>query len=542
MKKINIKKILITWNSSEKTINDILKKNKNALHLNVYNIAIPPKELSSRSININYVNAKETASQIVEYFDLVKYDSWDFLDVEKINENDEHVVRILIEELSRLITFNIMLRNTEIKQTINFIKNIFINAPISQTKIKFNEFNGALVNMPFVIVAAGPSLDKQLKLLEDHQEYFYIIAVDKAVPSLKKHCITPDFVISIDPKSTPSWSQNDLDDKTIFITDIGSHPSMSWSNNKNHIFISSQTDIELISRYFGINVDFLETGGSVATSAFSFSQFCGGNPIIFIGQDLAFTDNKDHAIDYINPYSSELIKSKIDSGLMTESYYGGRVITSNQLLIYKIWFESKFLKIDDRLIFNCTEGGVNLNGAINLPFETMCQEMAKIGVRKTSLLKCKINSDFDIDKIHDVINKIDSTIKILKPINDTCLEACLLLENCIVMTKKISMKIEDSISMINSIDPTLKNLISKFNEEELYLVNKIMVRDERKSNINLLKNYHDFLKATNKSINNALNYLNLIYEIYDFIIKNRVEISSDSIEKIINKFGLSEQR
>jgi hypothetical protein len=146
---------------------------------------------------------------------------------------------------------------------------------------------------------------------------------------------------SIEPAKGKSANE-----KTIFINDVGSNPAITWSNNKNHLFISCQQEVLKIGNYFGIQSDMLETGGSVATSAFSFSYMAGANPIILIGQDLAFTNNKDHAEDYINPFGDELIVSKINSGYTTKGYYGEDVSTDKQFLMYKSWYERKFVQIN----------------------------------------------------------------------------------------------------------------------------------------------------------------------------------------------------
>ena len=46
-----------------------------------------------------------------------------------------------------------------------------------------------------------------------------------------------------------------------------------------------------ILKKFGIENDFIDSGGSVANSAFSVARYLGFKNIILIGQDLAFTNN-----------------------------------------------------------------------------------------------------------------------------------------------------------------------------------------------------------------------------------------------------------
>ena len=59
---------------------------------------------------------------------------------------------------------------------------------------------------------------------KDYQNYFVTIAVDPAVPILKKIGVVPDFVLTIDPKKRPYWEQDDLDEKTTFVVELSACP------------------------------------------------------------------------------------------------------------------------------------------------------------------------------------------------------------------------------------------------------------------------------------------------------------------------------
>lgn len=45
----------------------------------------------------------------------------------------------------------------------------------------------------------------------------------------------------------------------------------------------------------GKSIEGFRSGGSVATYAFSFACHLGFRKVVFVGQDLAYTDNKSHA-------------------------------------------------------------------------------------------------------------------------------------------------------------------------------------------------------------------------------------------------------
>jgi hypothetical protein len=531
MESFKVKIINIIWNANPKEKNIKRKLIKNGLNIN---INLTESEFGVRGyeiVDIKFHDPIAVAHEISKYFDLIKFDTWTVSNIDEIEEDQNELAQKLFRKISELINSKIMIRNTVINQTINFIKNLFINAPITTTSINLVDFHGKFPNRPFLIVAAGPSLDKQLPVLQKYQEYFYIIAVDKAYPSLSKYDITPDFVITIDPKSTPSWSQNGLNQKTIFINDIGSNPAITWSNNKNHLFISCTQEVLKIGGFFGIQADMLETGGSVATSAFSFSYMAGANPIILIGQDLAFTNNKDHAEDYINPFGDKLIASKINSGYTTKGYYGEDVSTDKQFLMYKSWYEKKFVQINDRLIFNCTEGGAHLEGATNVPFLALCESLEEAGMPKIPLINEPIFTGINPKLIDKISDNIDISIWALGEIklkfeiieND--------ISNRKIFNNFIELKIQENLTLIEGLDENLKLLISKFNQLKLYNLNRSTIREEKKTGKDLLMKYKEFFRETSHSIHLTIDFLNGILKIYRRM-KNRVEIDSDSINQL----------
>lgn len=531
MKSFKVKIINIIWNADPKA-EDIKKKlTKNGLNINI-NFSETNFEIRGYEIiNIKFHDPIIAAHDISNYFDLIKFDAWTVSNIDEIEEDKKELAQILFRKISELINSKIMIRNTVINQTINFIKNLFINAPITTTSINLVDFHKKFTNRPFLIVAAGPSLDKQLPILQKYQDYFYIITVDKAYPSLSKYCIIPDFVITIDPKSTPSWNQNELNEKTIFINDVGSNPVITWSNNKNHLFISCQQEVLKIGDYFGIQSDMLETGGSVATSAFSFSYMAGANPIILIGQDLAFTNNRDHAEDYINPFGEELIASKINSGYTTKGYYGEGVSTDKQFLMYKSWYERKFTQINDRLIFNCTEGGAYIEGATNVPFLALCESLEEAGMPKIPLINEPIFTAINPGLIDRISDNIEISVRVLGDIKLKFENMENDLSSRKIFNNFIELKIQENLTLIEGLDESLKLLISKFNQLKLYNLNRSTIREEEKTGKDLLIRYKEFFRETSHSINLTIDFLNGILKIYQGM-KNRVEIDSDSINQL----------
>jgi hypothetical protein len=326
---------------------------------------------------------EEQAALCSSLIDIDKFSGWKpFFGIGTL-EKDISYFKTFYRSLGAKLNVKNLYKNTSIHTTHIFLRNALINAPLMHNKIKISDYYNALSNKPFLVVAAGPSLNKQLPNLAKYQEYFNILAVDTIWPILDKFGIKPDLVFALDSRSKPSWPRNCVADETCFSIDIGCAPKLVWSHDQNHLFSSTSEQIRSLLDYLGVEVDVLATGGSVATSAFNFARYLGGNPIVLIGQDLALTGGKDHADGYLHVYSDALLKARSESGFDVDGYYGDRVKTESQLLYYKTWYEEQVKAHPDVMVINSTEGGAKIEGCLQIPFQAVCDELQKTNKSKT---------------------------------------------------------------------------------------------------------------------------------------------------------------
>jgi hypothetical protein len=284
-------------------------------------------------------------------------------------------LRHVYRELTTFLNQKAVGRMTRVSSSHLFLANALVNSVFANPLNSLTEYKDLYKNKPVLIVATGPSLNKQLPLLEKYKDLFVIIAADPAVPILKKHGVVPQFVVSIDPQKRPYWKHNELDPATTFVIEVGCCPDVAWSSNHKYLVTSCHKDVFRLLTDLGAAPSYLLTGGSVTTTAFSLAQHMGANPIILIGQDLAWTDGKDHADGYVSQYSREQLQARHAKGFEIEGYDGKPVRTERQLLYYKTWFEQRIALMPDRLIVNATEGGARIEGAAHVPFESVCQEI-----------------------------------------------------------------------------------------------------------------------------------------------------------------------
>lgn len=170
------------------------------------------------------------------------------------------------------------------------IKNIpeFINSyEISALKDKLH-------NKPAIIVAPGPSLDKNLDIIKQYQDKTMIFCVSTAYKTLYKNNIIPDFVVFIDAQDCNKVVNNlPLDNTNIILQSITNNNTYKIPSENKFVFFSNN---DLLSRWLSektnLSIKDYETKGTVSYCAMYSAFIAGCNPLILIGQDLAYTDGQ----------------------------------------------------------------------------------------------------------------------------------------------------------------------------------------------------------------------------------------------------------
>ncbi|EPU7734753.1 motility associated factor glycosyltransferase family protein [Campylobacter upsaliensis] len=240
-----------------------------------------------------------------------------------------------------------------------------------------------------IIVATGPSLNKQLPLLKKYAKRASIFCLDASYAILAKENIKPDYVLSLERvEATSKFFDNDFkefDKDVLFILPTLTHPKTLTYIEKNHrdyILIPRLLPLaqELKFKEFG----FLN-GWSVAHMAYSIAWALEHKNIILIGQDLAFAkDGTTHSKDY--PRGLETAKREIGAIMQTKlKAYGGKgkVKSTKIWSIFKDFYEQLiYLSRNSCKTYNATEGGARIEGAIEKPFKELCESLLTKDLKK----------------------------------------------------------------------------------------------------------------------------------------------------------------
>jgi hypothetical protein len=294
--------------------------------------------------------------------------------------------------------------NLELQVQVNAIEklssqistNLIENIPYIIEGNSITSFKDSFKNCPAIIVSAGPSLEQNIEHLKDIMDKAVIIAGVRTLKPLLERGIIPHFLCNIDPQNVTYELAKDYIELSIpFISLVhGNHILVEeWRGKK--IFITDEKLKKLTEYISEEKQDIIKVGGSVANSSTAIATYMGCNPIILIGQDLAFTNAKHHS-DIAAKISEEDHKDS-PGDLLVEDIHGNRIPTSSQLYYYLNWFENFIRENSTTIFIDATEGGAKIKGTMIMTLED-------------AIIKY-CNKDINAkDKIGHIIEKKENTV------------------------------------------------------------------------------------------------------------------------------------
>ncbi|MDE6433406.1 MAG: DUF115 domain-containing protein [Lachnospiraceae bacterium] len=210
-----------------------------------------------------------------------------------------------------------------------------------------------------VIVAAGPSLDKNVELLKEKKPNMVILSVETAFRKLLSLGIDVDYMIVTDANSRIYSHIKGLEDSQVpmlYLATAYKGYSQNYQGKKYLICQNGYDRAEELAAKKGWHL--YETGGSVSTTALDVCIYLNSKSIAFIGLDLAYTDNLAHAAGTARRMAGETADMQQVSAIG-----GGTVPTSRLFIIYNKWIEKRVKKEDVVMpVYDATEGGAIVPG------------------------------------------------------------------------------------------------------------------------------------------------------------------------------------
>lgn len=224
--------------------------------------------------------------------------------------------------------------------------------------------NMAPDGVPGILVAAGPSLNRNIRELKKAKGKAFIVAVDTAIKPLLKEGIIPDMFAIVDGKKPLDLVRMDGATEIPLLTTIeAASEVLSYHKGKKFFFTEGYRLADEILLHYMPRESMVPCGGSVATLAFGMLYRIGIETVILVGQDLALTGNRTHADGTFQEKMEELDTSRC---IMVEGNCEEKVPTRQDFKAYLEWYEMyiegcKKTNPNFRVI-NATEGGARIKG------------------------------------------------------------------------------------------------------------------------------------------------------------------------------------
>ena len=293
------------------------------------------------------------------------------------------------EQVQDFVAFGRVQMVTLLKNARITVENVVHNVADYAASPGIETIENKAAGYPAIVVAAGPSLSRNIDQLAAYADKAVIIAVQTVYRSLVERGIHPHFVTSLDFHETSANFFRCIDDmsRTVMVAE----PKANWNvldvftgeklilSHKLHPILLSEHD----PKHGG-----LVAGSTVAHLAFYVAQHVGCNPIMFLGQDLSFTEAMYYApgMDIENIWAPELSRYNTIENKQWEriirsrnilhpctDLHGRPAYTDDQMKTYSQQFEADFAQAPQTII-QASEGGLALGGMIVRPFAEAATE------------------------------------------------------------------------------------------------------------------------------------------------------------------------
>ncbi|MCH7527088.1 MAG: DUF115 domain-containing protein [Planctomycetes bacterium] len=268
-------------------------------------------------------------------------------------------------------------------------RNIAHNLPTYLSTPPIDVLRDRFKGYPGIVVAAGPSLHRNIDQLADAKGRAVLCAVQTTFKPLLSHGIVPDFVTSLDFHAMSRQFFHGVPDAAD--VHLVAEPKVTWHVLDDYAGPVSLLHSDFVDLLIGAETaprQGLRPGATVAHLAFYLLQYMGCDPIVFVGQDLAFTGHCFYTpgVEVHQTWRSEI--NRFNSMETREwerivrnrtilrkvrDVHGREIYSDDLLMTYREQFEKDFLGASARII-DATEGGALMRGAQIMTFREVLEQ------------------------------------------------------------------------------------------------------------------------------------------------------------------------
>lgn len=258
---------------------------------------------------------------------------------------------------------------------------------------------GKFAGIPAIICGAGPSLEKSAPLLRTLHNRALIFAGGTALNALNALHVRSHFGVGIDPHAghvTRLLMNQEFEIPFFYRSRM--FPGALHYAHGDRLFLAGSGGYrtpDWFSEKLGLKTVEMEEGNNVTNFSVAIAEALGCSPIICVGVDLAYSDNKPYPEGIprhaLHPSIQEFRSKNFGEELLTKpDIYGNPVATLWKWVIESLWFTQFSLSHPACQLVNATEGGIGFELVPNIPLAEAASNW--------------LTQEYDLDeKIHQAI-------------------------------------------------------------------------------------------------------------------------------------------
>ena len=348
--------------------------------------------------------------------------------------------------LTEFVTYTRMSLMTLVGNSRITCKNIAMNLVHYVTTPPIDLLRGRFAGDPAVVISAGPSLSRNLEQLADLKGRAVLCAVQTAIRPLMQRGIVPDFVTSLDfHEMSRKFFEGVSGLRGVHLV---AEPKAAWQVIDDYPGPVSLLDNHWARLVIGDELAArggLPAGATVAHLAFYLAVYMGCDPIIFVGQDLAFTGHVFYVpgVEIHHAWRAEL--NRFNS---LEQKEWDRIVRNRPILRRVLGVDGRELYTDELLftyleqfekdiagvaaqVINATEGGARIRGAETMTLREathrFCEtpiDPSRFAYRETTrwrdpsrLPPAKVELESRLEELDGVVRLCDELLQLLKELD-----------------------------------------------------------------------------------------------------------------------------
>lgn len=395
------------------------------------------------------------------------------------HRNDKHTYLSIHEWLWSTLELSLTSVGNSVHDTLVGMYNMLDNVESVLHSPPLSSLRDAFKGIPAFIVSNGPSLDKNVGLLAQAKGKALILTAESALKPCLKRNIQPDAVCVVE--RTPSsyevhFKQTQLPPDLVMVGLNLMDPRIP--DEFPGLWIPVFRLFESTSKWINAAISDgcgLNGGSSSAHLAFEFALWVGADPIIFVGQDLAFgPDHSTHS--KLSSYSEDYLARHVQilqaqPVFMVKGVDGNPIPTIKIWYEFKTWFEQQIAQHPDRTFIDATEGGAYIEGTelmtLQAAVNAYCRDKLPVNLYERTRAAVPKDRESNRRQKYEALlaqtGRIRDRFEQLAKAADEDIRNCKLVEKACVLQQKYSGSLP---SFIESIYQRNTNSFRKYGADE----------------------------------------------------------------------------